>query len=245
MTEQEVRELTDRNKNVVEEADDDILGRSERKDKTALIKWLTVTHIVTLLLLLLLTIHYRVPQKIFNRLFNNDNAGRNYSHYEVRNSLFNVYAEKRDGIVMLGDSITEYVEWNELLGITNVVNRGIAGDTTEGVLQRLDAIYTLAPNICFIMIGINDISRHIHTGTIITNYKAILQGLLTHDIPVVCQTTLYVSTNVFDFKNINKTVDELNDWLKSYCRENMIPVIDTNSELACGGVDVNEMGGGG
>ena len=45
-------------------------------------------------------------------------------------------------IVMLGDSITEGGEdWNKYFKSNNIVNRGISGDTTLGVLARLNEIY--------------------------------------------------------------------------------------------------------
>jgi len=49
-----------------------------------------------------------------------------------------------DKIVFLGDSITEGGgNWNNYFGTKSVVNRGISGDTTLGVLARLN-------EICFI-----------------------------------------------------------------------------------------------
>ena len=41
-------------------------------------------------------------------------------------------------IVFLGNSITKGGgDWNKRLGTSNIVNRGISGDITEGVLERL------------------------------------------------------------------------------------------------------------
>ena len=48
-------------------------------------------------------------------------------------------------IVMLGNSITNGCEWAELLGNSNVVNRGISGDTVEGIQARLGSIIKAAP----------------------------------------------------------------------------------------------------
>ena len=61
-------------------------------------------------------------------------------------------------IVFLGNSITEGGgDWNAKFGVNNIVNRGISGDITEGVLDRLDEIIFYKPIAVFLLIGINDI----------------------------------------------------------------------------------------
>tara|TARA_X000000950_G_C13792116_1_gene609790 strand:- start:364 stop:1059 length:696 start_codon:yes stop_codon:yes gene_type:complete len=63
-----------------------------------------------------------------------------------------------DKIVFLGDSITEGGgNWNNYFGTKNIVNRGISGDTTLGVLTRLHEIWFYKPISLFLLIGINDI----------------------------------------------------------------------------------------
>ena len=70
----------------------------------------------------------------------------------IRN-LFKIYNPVKINIVMLGNSITWGVNWNELLSRTDVANRGIPCEKTEDFLYRLDDIYKLKPKICFIMGG--------------------------------------------------------------------------------------------
>ena len=41
-------------------------------------------------------------------------------------------------VVFLGNSITAGGNWSELLGRDRIVNRGIGGDNTVGMLQRLE-----------------------------------------------------------------------------------------------------------
>ena len=44
-------------------------------------------------------------------------------------------------IVFLGNSLIEGGgDWNKRFGVDNIINRGISGDITEGVLSRLDEI---------------------------------------------------------------------------------------------------------
>jgi lysophospholipase L1-like esterase len=57
-------------------------------------------------------------------------------------------------IVMLGDSITADGEWGELL--PGVINRGIGGDTSAGVLRRIQTVINARPRAVYLMIGTND-----------------------------------------------------------------------------------------
>jgi len=86
-------------------------------------------------------------------------------------------------IVFLGNSITEGGgDWNARFGVKNIVNRGISGDITEGVLDRLDEIIYYKPIAVFLLIGINDI--------------------FSADIPDREKITpLYVSKNIFKIAN--------------------------------------------
>jgi lysophospholipase L1-like esterase len=61
-------------------------------------------------------------------------------------------------IVFLGNSLTEGgANWNEKFGTEKIVNRGISGDITEGILARLHEVTYYKPNAVFLLIGINDI----------------------------------------------------------------------------------------
>lgn len=97
--------------------------------------------------------------------------------YQVKKELFEYYQHKKSDIVFLGNSITDYNEWNELLQLPNARNRGISGDITFGVLERLQEIIDGQPSKIFILIGINDISRNIPDEVIIDNYKKIISRI--------------------------------------------------------------------
>ena len=55
-------------------------------------------------------------------------------------------------IVLLGNSITEDAnDWNDKLGTTNIINRGVSGDITDGMLARLDEIIYFKPLAIFLL----------------------------------------------------------------------------------------------
>ncbi|MDP4333714.1 GDSL-type esterase/lipase family protein [Curtobacterium sp. A7_M15] len=68
--------------------------------------------------------------------------------------------EERTSVLFLGDSITEQGSWDAWLPDERTVNQGIGGDTTEGVLARLDAVVAEQPEVIVLLIGTNDFGNH-------------------------------------------------------------------------------------
>ena len=91
--------------------------------------------------------------------------------------MFRELAITSKDIVFIGNSITNGAEWNELFPRKRVKNRGISGDTSEGVYDRLDALVKGKPAKIFVLIGINDISRGIEVETIVQNMKQIVEKI--------------------------------------------------------------------
>ncbi|MDX1702000.1 MAG: GDSL-type esterase/lipase family protein [Melioribacteraceae bacterium] len=139
-------------------------------------------------------------------------------------------------IVMLGDSITARADWRNLLSRTDVANRGVGGDTTKGFINRLSDIYELSPEICFIMVGINDLQIGLSVSKIFMNYTEILKKLKNKGITPIIQSTLYVSETEPNWSLINNKVDDLNKMLKEYALKEGMMFLDVNSELSRGGV---------
>ena len=82
----------------------------------------------------------------------------------------------RDEIVFLGDSITAAAPWAEYFSI--IRNRGIGGDTTDGVLQRLEEVTESRPRAVFVQLGTNDLSKEISVSEIATNMEAIIEQIM-------------------------------------------------------------------
>lgn len=76
------------------------------------------------------------------------------ANYLTRQTLFERLPERKGALVFAGDSITANCEWGELY--PGAVNRGIGGDTSEGLLKRIGSITKLKPRAVFLMIGTND-----------------------------------------------------------------------------------------
>ena len=190
-----------------------------------------------MIFLAIVSLYYKIPQKLLFLV--SGKPWNKYSFYSIRTTFFSEYNNEYR-VVMLGDSITADVEWNELLGISSIANRGIGGDTTYGFCKRLETIYQLNPEICFIMGGINDIFSGVPVDKILKNMKKIIEGLKENNIRPIVQSTLYVSQEVSFWKRKNKFVNELNNGLNNICIENDIMFIDINKKLSEAGKLKNE-----
>lgn len=77
-------------------------------------------------------------------------------HFKNRNDLFNAMKSPANKVVLLGDSLIEQGNWNELFNSTDIVNRGVAGLPIEQLTtsEYLDKIE--GNNSVGILIGINN-----------------------------------------------------------------------------------------
>jgi len=153
-------------------------------------------------------------------------------NYALQTALFDTYKTEHADIVMLGNSLTQWVDWNELLGRTNVANRGIAGDITEGYLQRLHQVYALTPKLCFIEGGINDLYANVPIDAVFAHYAAIIDSIRSHKIIPIIQSTLFVSTKWHHAVEKNKEVAELNDKLNAYATRHNVEFLDLNARMS-------------
>lgn len=164
-------------------------------------------------------------------------------YYLQRNSLFEKLTATEGGIVFLGDSITNFGEWNEFFSQSQTKNRGIAGDTTKGVINRLDPIIQSKPEKVFIMIGINDLRYGRDVSEVVKNYTTILESIQSQspNTKIYMESVLPVHPNKFAInypqfngERMNTDVVELNKQLELLAHEHHIPFLDIYSILAKG-----------
>lgn len=103
---------------------------------------------------------------------------QNNRYWKEKKSMFEVLPESPDEIIFLGNSLIEGCEWSELFNNYSIKNRGISGDNTEGILERLDEITESHPKKIFIEIGFNDLVLKENTFVICQNYELILKRII-------------------------------------------------------------------
>lgn len=104
-------------------------------------------------------------------------TGKFGTYYDQRELLFEAMPTSENDIIFLGNSITDGCEWSELFPNANCKNRGISGDITAGVLNRLETVTKGQPAIVFLMIGTNDMNHGLTNDTIAMNVRQIVQRI--------------------------------------------------------------------
>jgi lysophospholipase L1-like esterase len=101
------------------------------------------------------------------------------TYYHQKKTHFENLPNDKNEIIFIGDSITDGCEWSEMFGNKKIKNRGISGDVTQGVLDRVHEITESKPKKVFLMIGTNDLAREISANTIIKNISQIVMAINT------------------------------------------------------------------
>ena len=156
------------------------------------------------------------------------------NHIKARTNFFQESHSKAD-VVMLGDSLTEYGgDWTELLG-TTALNRGIAWDTAEGMLMRLDEVIERKPKIVAVMAGINDVRAGVPVDLVSFRIEQILTRLKTVKIQPVMQSTLLTGARLGE-PATNDAIIALNRALSQWCAAQDVPFLNLNASFAPNGI---------
>lgn len=112
------------------------------------------------------------------------------TYYHQRVSHFKTLPKTNNDIIFLGNSITDGAEWSELFSDSRIKNRGISGDISAGVLNRIEEITSRKPKKVFLLIGTNDLARNTSTDSIFKNIARVV-SYLKQESP---STKLYVQS---------------------------------------------------
>lgn len=151
-------------------------------------------------------------------------------HYPARIAEFARVPLNCGDIVMLGDSLTERFDWQRSVEAPAPVrNRGIAGDTSDGIIARLAEIVAVRPRAVFIMIGTNDLWTTNSPRKVAQNVEEAIRTLRTDnpELPIYIQTVLPVRSE----PNLNRRVTRINAELVTLASTHDVIMIDTYASL--------------
>lgn len=147
-------------------------------------------------------------------------------------------------IVCLGDSLTHGYKvkqretWPSLVSQTlnlEVVNQGINGDTTGGMLARFYAdVIPVKPSHVMIMGGANDFIWGVPITVVEANLAAMVQQVVHHymipmvgvPLPIAVAKAQHYWPFVNNFLDVNKRLEELRTWIFSFAKSFSVPVVD-------------------
>ena len=163
------------------------------------------------------------------------------NHYANRIDLFKTEPLNDGDNVFLGNSITEGgQDWAGKFGITNIKNRGIGGDGTDGVLNRLDELIHFKPKAIFILIGINDLfnlhyQKEVPSAEYVGNNILKISKILSEKTP---NTKIYVQTILpTDAEFMKEYISIVNAIIKANENKGKYKVIDLHTVFA----DTNDL----
>lgn len=151
--------------------------------------------------------------------------------YYQRATLFEALPIGSEDIVFLGNSITNGCEWSELFADSRIKNRGISGDITMGVYDRLDPILQGKPAKIFLLIGINDVARGFSVDSIVGNIGLIVEKIRKESpaTRLYLQSLLPVTDHYHLFEGHTSRgalVPQINERIKQLAEGNGITYID-------------------
>jgi lysophospholipase L1-like esterase len=153
--------------------------------------------------------------------------GKNWKNeVEKQNTLY----KKTDAdMIFLGDSHMEQCEWQEVFPDFHIANRGIGGESTEGLHARLSVLPPGNPSkIVFLQIGINDLLGGRKPIDVFESYKHILDQITSKNYTVVPTLVFYVRY----IPDVNPAVSELNQLIQAELLKRKIQFIDLNQHIS-------------
>lgn len=119
-------------------------------------------------------------------------------------------------LLFLGDSLTEFYDWESRFPAHEVHNLGVAGETVQGLLRRLGRVlsYPVSPDVVFVMTGANNIAME--DFSILGHYREIIERVRTGfaGARVVVQSVLPVDFSWVDNRVIRRINTSLNETAK-------------------------------
>lgn len=158
------------------------------------------------------------------------------AYYDCRFAAHQKEGMPKGAIVWFGDSITEQGWWSLLSKEDKIVNRGIGGDNTRGMLARMDEVLAFAPKKIFFMGGVNDLSAGRPVEEIVENVRKILE-MIRKEAPqceIFLQSVIVPNNDVLAYpyaKGKQEQTRELNRHYRALCDEGLATWVDITALL--------------
>ena len=149
-----------------------------------------------------------------------------------RTSHLNTLPIPTGKIIMLGNSITAEGEWAELFQNTDIINRGVIGDGTGDILERLDPIVASHPRKIFLLVGVNDL-MFLPLSKIEDFYEKIVARIVseTPTTQLYLESILPIHNDLRRNGMKNEDIDALNKAIEQLANKYHLTYIDLNSKL--------------
>lgn len=136
-------------------------------------------------------------------------------------------------IVFLGDSLMEFCDWQKVFNNKNIINQGISGDTTFGILQRIELTFEEEPKKIFLMAGINDLLQSYHKEELLSHYEKILEKIKSElPLTIVYVHSILPVADQEDFADMNHEIKTANTLLQALAQKYKYPYVDLHAIMS-------------
>ena len=146
---------------------------------------------------------------------------------------------KKENIVFLGDSITEYYPIDEIFNLP-IINSGKSGYKTDQILPELkELVYQYNPTSVYILIGTNDFRDEDDdklVNEVEENIVKIVENIQKYRskakiyIQSIYPVNRTIKNNNANYRQ-NDEIKEVNNYLKEYCEKEHLTYIDMYNRL--------------
>lgn len=203
-----------------------------KNEKRRLVAFFTVTAALLIVLSVFLAYYAAYGDILFTILGSKSAKAKKYTE-------LNASAQKGQ-TVFFGDSLTEFYDTDSAFPSFASYNRGISGDTTDGMLSRLDSnLLALEPSRIVFLGGANDLNHGLSPDEIVANIREILSKIKTSlpECEVYVETLYPVNpdtrplylNSVADRKN--EDILKINAALAPLCEEMGVTLINVHDSL--------------
>ena len=159
---------------------------------------------------------------------------RQKAEYQRRINAFDRLPARSGSIVIAGDSIIQRFD-RTLLG-ENVLNLGVGGEETRGLLNRFDQIVALSPAQVFVLIGTNDIGRQRDLNDIKADFRLLLAR--AGSMPETDFVFLSILPRQAQF---DEDVDRMNAFIRETEKPENVSYLDVYSAMTQSGDSLDEV----
>lgn len=146
-------------------------------------------------------------------------------------------------IVFIGDSITDLYPLDDYYAELELAtyNRGISGDVTQGVLDRLEvSLFDLKPSKIVLLIGTNDINWSVDPSTLLENYDRIITTIRErlpqtelYCVSIIPQNEMLERYSAIDVDQTTPVIMAVNEQIRKLAQEREnVTYVDLFSQLS-------------
>lgn len=153
----------------------------------------------------------------------------------VKNSIYQDLPIAKDDIVFIGTSLTECFPLGEFFNDPRIKNRGIQGNDSRHIVQRVKCIIEGHPAKLFLEMGVNDLLDGILENELLSNFSKVIDLANKNDVPIIVCSMLPYGMR---YGSNNPVVRDVNKHLLDICNTKGCRYIDMfSSVVKNGGLD--------